>query len=49
MDVVSSVDESDDEPMSMNMFNYIRDRSQYRPSLDRREARYKICGYFKQS
>ena len=34
--------------MSTDMLEYIHDRSQSRPSINRREARYKICGCFKQ-
>ena len=41
-------DESDDDPMSMEMLGYIRDRSQYHPDFNRRHARYKIRDHIKQ-
>ena len=43
MGTMDSGDESDDEPMSTEMLEYIFDGSQSHPSLNRREARYKIC------
>ena len=42
MYVMSSGNESDDEPMSMDMLEDIRDGSQSHPSVNRIEARYKI-------
>ena len=44
---MSSGDESDAEPMSTNMLKDIRDGSQYHPSINSREARYKICDRIK--
>ena len=38
MDVMSSGDEFDAEPMSMEMLEYIRDGSQYHPRVNRRDA-----------
>ena len=49
MDVMSSGDESDAEPMFTDMLEYIRDGSQYHPSINSIEARYKIRYCFKQS
>ena len=40
-DVMDSGDESDDEPMSMEMLEDIRDGIKSHPRLNRREARYK--------
>ena len=48
MDVMSSGDKSDSKPMSTEMLEYIRDRSQSHLSVNSREARYKICGTIKQ-
>ena len=48
MDVMSSGDESDIEPMYTDMLEDICDRSQYHPIINRREARYKIRDGFKQ-
>ena len=45
---MSSGDESDDEPMHTDMIEDIRDGRQFRPSLNRREARYKILDCIKQ-
>ena len=42
MDVMDSGDDSDDEPMSTDMLEDIRDGSKSHPSVNRREARYKI-------
>ena len=42
MDVMSSGDEYDDEPMSTDMLEDICDRSQSCPIINRREAQYKI-------
>ena len=47
MDLIDSGDESDDEPMSKDMLEDIRDGSKYHPSVNRREARYKICDCIK--
>ena len=41
MDAVDSGDESDDEPMSKEMLEDIRDGSQSCPNVNRREERYK--------
>ena len=49
MDTMSSGDESDNEPMSTDIFEDIRDDSQSRPSVNRREARYRIHDHIKQS
>ena len=48
MDVMSSVEESDDETMSTDMLENIRDGGQPHLSINRREARYKIRDCFKQ-
>ena len=40
MDVMDSVDESDDEPISTEMLEDIRDRSQSYPNVNSRDARY---------
>ena len=45
---MDSGDESDDDPMSMEMLGDIRDESQYHPDGIRRHARYKICDHIKQ-
>ena len=42
MDPIDSDDESDHEPISMEMLEDIRDRFQSHMSVNRREARYKI-------
>ena len=42
MDAMDSGDESDDDPMSTDMLEDIRDGSQYHPDVNRREARYKL-------
>ena len=39
---MDSVNESDDEPMSTEMLQDIRDGSQYHPNNNKREACYKI-------
>ena len=41
-------DESDDEAMSTDMLEDIRDGSQSHPNVNMREARYKICYHIKQ-
>ena len=38
---MDSLDESDDEPMSTETLEYIRDRSQSYPNVNRIKARYK--------
>ena len=43
MNVMDSGDESEDEPMPMQMFRNIRDSSHSHLSVNRREACYKIC------
>ena len=48
MDEISSGDESDAETMSTDMLEDICDGSQYHPSINRREARYKIHDCIKQ-
>ena len=48
MDEMSSDDESDAEPMSPDMLEDICDRSQSHCSINRIEARYKICYCIKQ-
>ena len=45
---MDSGDESDDEPMSMEMLEDIRDRSQSHPDVNRRDACYKINYHIKQ-
>ena len=45
---MDSGDESDDDPMSTEMLEYIRDRSQSHPNVNKREARYKIRDRIKQ-
>ena len=47
MDVMDSVHESDDEPMYMEMLEYIRDGGKSHPSINRRDARYKIRYFIK--
>ena len=48
MDVISSGDESDAEPMSTGILKGICDGSQSHPIINRREARYKIRDHIKQ-
>ena len=48
MNVMDSSDESDDEPMSIEMLEDIFDGSQYHRSVNRREASYKIRDFIKQ-
>ena len=48
MDAIDSGDESDDEPMSMKMSEDIFDGIQYHPSINMREAHYKICDCIEQ-
>ena len=43
MDVIDSGDESEDEHMSTEMLEEILGVSQSHTSVNRREARYKIC------
>ena len=42
MDAMDSRDESDNNPISTEMLEDIRDGSQYHLNINRREARYKI-------
>ena len=42
MDLMDSVNESGDEPISMEVLEDICDSSKSHPSVNRREARYKI-------
>ena len=42
MDVIDSVDDSDDDPISTDTLEDIRDGIQYHPNVNKREARYKI-------
>ena len=49
MYAMSSCDKSDAEPMSTEMLEYIRDGSQSRLSVNRRDACYKIRDCIKQS
>ena len=48
MDFMDSGDESDHDPIYTSMLEYIRDKSQYNPNVNRREAHYKIRYYIKQ-
>ena len=48
MDAMDSGDEYEDEPMSMDMLEDMRDSSQSCPSINKREVRYKICDRIKQ-
>ena len=48
MGATDSDDESYDEPISTEMLEDIRDRSQYHPNLNRRESLYKILDHIKQ-
>ena len=47
MDAMSSGDESDDEPMSTEMLQDIREDSQYHMTVNSREACYKIIDHIK--
>ena len=49
MDVVSSGHESDVEPMCWDILEVINDGIQSHPSINSREALYKICDWLKQS
>ena len=44
-----SVGEYDAETMSKDLLEYIRDRSQSRSRINRREVRYNISDHIKQS
>ena len=46
---ISSGDDSDTEPMSTEMLEYIFEGSQYHTSVNRREERYKIFDCIKLS
>ena len=48
MDEMSSGDESDSQPMSTDILEDLGDVSQYNPSINKREARYKIRDRIKQ-
>ena len=48
MDAMNYGDESDDDPMSTEMLEDIRDGSQYHPNVNRRESRYKVRDRIKQ-
>ena len=48
MGAMSSGNGFDAEPMSADMLEDIRDRSQSLPSINRRDTRYKIRDHFKQ-
>ena len=47
-DVMDSVNESDHDIISTEMLEDVCDRSQTRPNVNRREARYKIRDHIKQ-
>ena len=47
IDAMNSGDESEDEPMSMEMLEYMCGGIQYHPIVNRREARVKICDLIK--
>ena len=47
-DVMDSGNESDDDPISTETLEDIRDRSQSHPSVNRKGAQYKIHGCIKQ-
>ena len=47
MDAMDYGDDSDHDPISMELLEDIRDGSQYYPNVRRREARYKIRGHIK--
>ena len=48
MDAINSGDESDHDIISTEMLEDIRDRSQSRPNVNRRESGYKICDRIRQ-
>ena len=48
MGVMDSGDDFDDEPMSTEMLEDIRDSIKSHPSVNRIEARYKMCDIIKQ-
>ena len=48
MDVMDSGDESDNDPMSTKMLEYIRDGSQSHTNVNSRKARYKVRDCIKQ-
>ena len=48
MDAMDSGDESDDDTISTEILEYIRDGSQSHLNVNRREARYKISDCIKQ-
>ena len=45
---MDSGDESENDPISTEMLEVIRDGSESHPDINRREARYKICDIIKQ-
>ena len=47
-DAMNSGDESDDDLISTEMLEDIRDRSQSHPNVNRRKTRYKVCDRFNQ-
>ena len=47
MDAINSGDESDNDLISTEMLEDVRDRSQTHPNVNRREARYKICDFIR--
>ena len=49
MNAMSSKNDSDAEPMYTYMLKYNCDHSQSHPSINRREACYKICDHIKLS
>ena len=49
MDAINSGNESDDEPMYVEMLEDIFDGSKSHTSVNRREEWYKICDHIKQS
>ena len=49
MDVMDSGDESEDEPMSTEMLEDIRNGSNYHPGVNKIETRYKRHDHIKQS
>ena len=48
MDAMDYGDESNHDPISTEILEFIRDRSQSHPNINMREARYKICDRIKQ-
>ena len=48
LDALDYGDESDHDLKSMEILEYIRDRSQSHPNVNQREYRYKICDSIRQ-